>query len=486
MSESSKVIRGGFWTALSTAFTMLTQFGRVAILTRFLERSDFGVVSIINMILSLCFAFSDLGFASIIMYKEKLSDREFSSIYWVQWIIYIVVYFLIAISSPLISSFYQESILTILIPISALSLICLSFGKLYDSVLQKRYEFKKLAIRNIISNVLSFLLAIWLAYKGYGVYSLIYSTLFQALLYNSWTFIIGYSYQPVKFIFNLTEVMPLIKMGLYQTYTRVADFLSSKIDVLIIGKMLGMDVLGLYDLSKELVLKFVTFIRSVVSQIALPYISNSNTEDSIVKNKFLIVSKLVALICIPICCTIFVFSEEFLSIVYGSKYVDASLIVSVFALVSIATSITSFFDMLGIAKGRTDLNFKNTIYRIIVTTPIIAIASLFSINILAIAQIPITLIMVMIFWKTVVNNTYPLSFKVYFSQFKWILVITLCVSIVFRIVKSINCIPFDNYYLKFVVYLFSYSITLLLAYFMFLKEDIFFLKRIIIKKKGNK
>ena len=298
MSEASKVIKGGYWTGLSTAFTMLIQFGRIMILTRFLEKSDFGIVSIVNMVIGLCFSFSDLGFASIIMYKNKLSEREFSSLYWIQWILYVGVYILIAFTSPLLSLFYKKDILNKLIPIAALSMICLSFGKLYDSVLQKRYEFKKLAIRNIISNLLSLFLAIWLAYKGYGVYSLIYSTLFQALLYNVWTFIVGYSYQPVKFLFNFKEVKPLIKMGLYQTYTRIADFVSSKIDVFIIGKMLGMDVLGIYDLSKELVLKFVMFIRSVVSQIALPFISNSNSDESVVIKKFLLVTRLIAFICI--------------------------------------------------------------------------------------------------------------------------------------------------------------------------------------------
>ena len=461
---------------------MLIQFGRVMILTRFLEKSDFGIVSIVNMVIGLCFSFSDLGFASIIMYKKKLSDREFSSLYWIQWILYVGVYILIAITSPLLSSFYKEDILNKLIPIAALSMICLSFGKLYDSVLQKRYEFKKLAIRNIISNFLSLFLAIWLAYKGYGVYSLIYSTLFQVLLYNVWTFIVGYSYQPVKFLFNFKEVKPLIKMGLYQTYTRIADFVSSKIDVFIIGKMLGMDVLGIYDLSKELVLKFVMFMRSVVSQVALPFISNSNDNEEVVKEKFLKITKLVAIICIPVCFTLFVFSKDLLRWVYGKSYEDAYLIVSIFALVSIATSITSFFDMLGISKGRTDLNFKNTLYRIAVTTPIIMIASLYSINVLAFSQIIITFIMVGIFWRTVVQGTYPMSLKLYFNQFKDILIVTALVSVIFYIVRAYGIIVFSNALVNSLLLLVIYIVTLLSAYVLFLKNEIAFIRRIVFKK----
>lgn len=452
------------------------------ILTRFLEKSDFGIVSIVNMVIGLCVSFSDLGFASIIMYKNKLSDREFSSLYWIQWILYTFVYGLIAIASPLVSYIYNEPLLKTLIPISALSLMCLSVGKLYDSVLQKQYEFKKLAVRNIISNILSLFLAIWLAYQGYGVYSLIFSTLFQIILYNIWTIAVGYSYQPVKFLFNFCEVKPLIKMGLFQTYTRIADFISSKIDVMVIGNFLGMEVLGVYDLSKELVLKFVMFIRSVVSQIALPFISNSNDNDDIVKDKFLKVTKLVALICIPICFTIFVFSKELLKIVYGVNYVDAYFVVSIFALVSIATSITSFFDMLGIAKGRTDLNFKNTIYRILVTTPIIIVASQYSVNVLALSQIIITIIMVGIFWKTVVQGTYPLSIRVYFNQFKDVMIVTSLVSFVFYLLKSCDIVLLKYELFNSLLYFAIYVILLLTSYLLFLKSDIIFVKKIVFKR----
>jgi O-antigen/teichoic acid export membrane protein len=385
-----------------------------------------------------------------------------------------------------VSNFFGEQVLEIVIPISALSIVCLSFGKLYDSVLQKRYEFKRLAIRNMVSNIISLFLALFLAYHGYGIYSLIYSTLFQYTCYNIWTLIAGYKLQPLKFLFSYGEVKPLIKLGLFQTYTRIADYLSSKIDVIIIGKFLGVELLGIYDLSKELVQKFVMFIRTVVSQIALPFLSNSNNDDEVVKKRFLLITKIVAMICIPICFTIAVFSKEILWIVYGEKYIDAQYIVLVFAVISIATSITSFFDMLGIAKGRTDLNFKNTIYRILITTPIILLASLFSINVLAISQILITTLMVIVFWLTVVKGTYPICFSAYFRQFKNILFVTALVSILFFVAKY--CMPSnitENFLINFVIYIVIYFIILLISYIVFLKEDLVFLKNVVLEKNLN-
>ena len=59
MSDKSVALKGGLWTSISTGVVMLAQFGRVVILTRFLEKSDFGAVAIINMVIGLCVSFTD-------------------------------------------------------------------------------------------------------------------------------------------------------------------------------------------------------------------------------------------------------------------------------------------------------------------------------------------------------------------------------------------------------------------------------------------
>ena len=481
MSDKNVAIKGGFWTSISMAFTMLSTMGRVMILTRFLAKSDFGLVSITNMVIALCSTFTDLGFASVIMYKQKFTDREFSSLYWIQFVLFLFIYGVIAIISPFIASFYEEPVLVGILPIAALSIVFQAIGKLYDSVLQKKYMFKMLAYRNIVSNLASLVLAVFLAWKEYGVYSLVYSTLFQIIILNVWNFISGIKIQKPKFVLDFNEVIPLIKIGVYQTGTRILDFLSGKLDVLIIGKLLGTEALGIYDLSKELVFRLVDFVRSVVSKVALPILSNNNNDDDVVRLRFLQVTKIVAFICIPICISVAIFSQDAVRIMYGKDYMDAAPLVSVFAIVTIFTSIASFFDMLGIAKGRTDLNFKNTIYRILLTTPVIAFTCLISLEAVAWGQLVITLIMVVLFWYIVVQKTYPMSLKVYIGQFDRLLIVISIIAILISIlIYIVNVFMFiDNWLLRFVMYLGLYLALLMIASYLFLKEDIgLFLKLI--------
>lgn len=482
-SDRSVAIKGSFWTAVSTAVTMIATFVRVMILTRFLEKSDFGLVSIINMVIGLCTTFTDLGFASVIMCKQKLSIREFSSLYWLQFILFAIIYALLFAISPFISSFYDEPMLCVLIPIASLTIIFQAIGKLYDSVLQKQYQFKSLAFRGIVSNFASLIVAIVLAYFNYGVYSLVLSTLFQILIFNAWNITSGYKIQRVSFVFSYKEVLPLLKIGVFQTGTRILDFISSKLDVMIIGKFLGTEALGVYDLAKELVFRFVDFIRTVVSKVALPILSNNNTDDESVKRKFLMLTRVVASLCIPICITVAVFSESIVYVVYGADYVDTAPIVSIFAIVTMFTSILSFFDMLGVAKGRTDLNFYNTVARILVTIPIIAIASTVSVLAVSLGQLLATILMAGLFWQIVVKHTYPIRLSIYLRQFSRLLVCSLSIGIIVYILNASNffgAVCHNGYNLLLCII--SYLSGAVIMYCLFLKEDVKFMFQLIKRK----
>ena len=259
-NEKSVALKGGLWTSVSTAVSVLTQFARLMILTRFLEKSDFGIVSIVNMVIGLCVAFTDLGFSSALMYKTDISQKEFSTLFWIQFIFFGLIYLVLLMFSPWIAVFYEESLLSTLIPIASLTIIFQSFGKLYDTVLLKQYKFKTVAIRNITSNLISLLLSVIMAFMGCGVYSLIYSALLQTIIVNVWNFISGMKIIRVIFYCSPHYVLNLLKIGIFQTGTRILDFFSNKIDVLIIGKLLGTEVLGLYDLVKNLVFSFVELL----------------------------------------------------------------------------------------------------------------------------------------------------------------------------------------------------------------------------------
>ena len=460
MSVRTTVVKGGLWTSLSTGVNVLVQILRIAILTRFLDKSDFGVVAIVGMVLALCISLSDLGFSSVIMYKDSLSRKEFSSLYWIQAIVYICLFVAISFLSGPISHYYDLPVLKELIPIAALSLLALAMGKLYENILRKNFQFKSLSVRNIIVNVLSLILAVILAWAGYGVYSLIYSTLFQTVSFSLWNLISGYRIKPIVFYLSFKEVKGLVSIGMFQMYSGILDFLSNKVDILVMGKLLGTEALGVYDLAKNLAFRVSDYVRSVVAQVALPYITKDNTSNQVIVSRFLSVSKVLAFVLVPIIALLCIFSKEITLLMYGYNYLEIAPLISILALATLVNSMASLYDILGISKGRTDLNFKNTVARVIVTLPIIAISCSISLLAATIGQVVASLSAAILFWIIVVKKLFAIQPKLYFQQFQRVALVSM-IGIVSAIAVSI-LLPLDTFWLTFalklIVVLFVFAI----------------------------
>lgn len=215
----------------------------------------------------------------------------------------------------------------------------------------------------------------------------------------------------------------------------------------------------------------------------MPIITNNNDDDNAVRSRFLAVTRVVAYVSIPICVTIGVFSEPVVRILYGEKFLEAAPIVSIFAICTMLTSIAGFIDMLGIAKGRTDLNFKQTIYRIVITTPIIAATSLISIMAVAWGQLLILAITLTLYWRTVVMKTYPMPFRVYLSQFGRYMLVFCTTGLIVGILQFTGILRIvDNIAIRLIIVICIYILLLAIGMHLFLQEEKKFMLSIIHKK----
>lgn len=471
MNIRSQAISGGKWSTISSIISSLSQIIRVVILTRFLEKVDFGIVAIISFVFGFTQVFGDLGFSAVIMSKRDITRNEYNSLYWTQFLIFVSLYLTLSLSSPLVAQFYNEPSISYLMPISLLSLIFIGIGNLYDTILQKQLNFKLLAIRNIASALLSLILAFTLAKFGYGIYSLILSTLFQVFCVNILNFTIGQRSQKLKLHLSIKEIRPLIKIGMYQTFTRILDFFSSKIDVLIIGKLLGSESLGMYDLAKQLVLRAVDLVNTIVSIVMLPIFSLKQDDNNALQRYYRLIIRLLSFICFPIGIALCVFSKQIVLLLYGINYVDISPLVSIFSLLAMFTFFGRIADILAISKGRTELCFHNTIIRVIISPIIILIASLISLEMVAFSQVILGIIIFFVMKKLIVDKIISFSLIEYLNSFSGIGAISILICAIFYPIISNNLFEIKNSFFQIGIYGFFFLTTYILLIFIFLKNQ---------------
>ena len=214
----------------------------------------------------------------------------------------------------------------------------------------------------------------------------------------------------------MKEIFDLLKIGGYQVGAQVLDYISNKIDVFLIGRFFGMELLGLYNLAKELVVKPIQIINSIVTTVATPAFAKFQDNMTMIQEKYLEVLKFLSMFNFPIFIGFFVFAEPLTLLLYGSEKMGVAIFIKILSFWGMFNSVGNPAGILMVAKGRTDLSFYWTIVRIVVMTSVILIAGQFSIYAVAYTQTIIAFVFIFLYWRMMVYNIAFIPLKDYLKS----------------------------------------------------------------------
>lgn len=479
MSLKRQAISGVIWTSGSSVAMALIQILRLSILTRFLEKSDFGLVAIVVLVLGFTRIFSDLGVSASLFSKKEISKNEYSSLYWVSLILAMVLYLGLLAATPLIAAFYGHMELRLLIPVMSLDLIFSTIGRQFRIFSQKALSFKGLAIIDIVAAMLSLIIAIVIAIKGGGIWSIVYSTLFASLFTSVCLVIVGLRSHPLLFYINIREGWTFYQIGLYQTGSQILDYLASQLDILIIGKIMDTSDLGVYNLVKQLANRVYTVINPIVTSVAIPILATLQDEIKKLKIKYLQLLSVVSFINVGVYCLLAILSREVLLIFYGQDYVSASLIFQILCIWGAFSAVNGVASVIVIVKGRTDLGFSWTIIRIILNPIFIIVGSFWGLNGIVIGQAMYALLSFILYWRVlIINILSEISFKEYFFNITPKFFIGFFVFLLLYAVKLLYFSDYANVPINILLFSFTFGF---LYVFLNKKELIDFMN--LLKKK---
>ena len=426
--------KGMAWTTLSIAVRSVVSLLQVSILTRFLDKSEFGLIAIATLFIGFTQIFLDLGISSGILHKQNITAKQYSSLFWLNIFTGLLLTIILIALSPIIARAYNDSSLVKILSLLSLTVLFASIGSQHKTVQQKEMRFKFIALIEIISSILTMGLAVFLAIYGYGVYSLVYSTLFNAIISNLMFLIIGLcNDNNIRFYFKLHETFPFLKIGVFSIGSQVLDYLSREIDIIFISAAFGKDVLGVYSLCKKLVLALYSTINPIITKVLTHLLAKIQEDKSKVKNVFYNLVETLSLTNFPIYFLVSIFSTGILYYLYGEQYIEGASILSILSIYYGYLSKGNPIGSLQIALGRTDSGFYWTIFRIILSTVAVYIGSLFNIEILVLCLLIMTILSSPLSWRITI---YPLiggRFKEFFLLSFKPFILILFVSIPFYI-----------------------------------------------------
>lgn len=428
MSLKQKAASGVKWNTLSLGFDSVIQLVQLGIITNYLTPTDFGLMAIVLVVVGVSKMLIDMGISKAIIYNKDITIYQLSSLYWLNVFSGIIIFAIATFSAPYIAKFYSEPQLKDLIYIGNISFLVIPFGQLYNFLLQKELKFRELNIIRIISRVFSFALIIILVIKGFGVWSLVWGYLLFAFLLTVFYVINGLKYFKPVFYFKKREVLPFLNFGLYQMGERFLNYFYSQFDAILIGKLIGAEVLGYYDVAKRIILKPLQVINPIINKVSFPVLSKLQDDSRKIRDLYLKVINVLSSINIPVYFLMAILAEPIVIILLGDKWLDAVIIVRILSFYALARSLINPVGSLMLAKGKASVLFFWHLLLFILTPVFIYLGSFYNVEGVSIALLMMQMVLIPIHIPVLMNKVYKTPIILYAKSIIRSLLITILAS----------------------------------------------------------
>jgi len=449
MNIKQSAISGVKWTSSASIIIGVFQILQVSILARFLSSEDFGLMAIVMVVIGFSKIFSDFGISNAIIHHQENTNEQLSTLYWLNILIGIFLFLIISLASPFISSFYGEPKLVELLIIFSFSFIIQSFGTQFRILLQKELNFNLIAKIEVISAFISLIVAILLAIYNFGVYTLVFASLTNTIISTVLFIFNGSKLNKPKLIFSFINVKAYLNFGLYQTGQSTLNYFNSQFDILLIGKLLGTEALGIYSIVKQLAMRPAQVINPVLTRVTFPILAKLQNDLVTLKNVYLKTMYYISLINFPIYLIIAVLSEPIVLILFGNDWEEAIPVLQILAIYFMFRSIGNPMGSLVMATGKVNLEFWWNVAMFALFPIAIYIGSYWNIEGIAYSLLFTIVITLIPMWYFIIKKLCKADFFEFFSPLSKILLQNLFLLIISSIVFIFNI----NMYLESFIFI---------------------------------
>ena len=188
---ANRIVKGLGWTTASSILRNLVQLLQLAILTRYLDKADFGIIAIAHLFIVFTAMFLDMGISVGIIHKQNITNKEYSSLFWLNIFFGSILTLGLYLLAPIVTAGYHSQDLTNVVQLICFTIFLSALGTQQRTFCQKKTFFGRMAVIEIIGAIITLVVAVVTAMMGYGVYSLAYSSLAGSLFMNVAHLVIG-------------------------------------------------------------------------------------------------------------------------------------------------------------------------------------------------------------------------------------------------------------------------------------------------------
>ena len=358
-------VRSGAITLTDQLFTAGISMASVVVLARLLTPEDYGIVAMVTAITGFVNLFRELGLSGATIQTRNITHDQVSSLFWINVGLGAVITLIIAASGPILSWFYHKPQLTLVAAGISLTSVLSSLGTQHGALLNRQMRFGAMAVIRISSVLAGFLVALVVALAGGTYWSLVSSSVVTAL-WNTCGLWIASGFRPGR-PKKGTGVRPLMRFGANLAGFDIVNYFHRNMDNILIGRVWGAEQLGLYHKAYSLLMLPISSLRYPLNRVAFPALSQLQNEPGPFRSYFVKYCALLSFITMPIVVFLFVCSEHVIRLLLGPRWVGASELFSILALVSFIQPTAGLRGTVLLALGKGGRFFRWGLYIAIVT-----------------------------------------------------------------------------------------------------------------------
>ena len=356
MTLKKKLKTSFFWVGIEQVGIQAISFIISIILARILLPSDFGIIGMILIFIAIGKSLTDSGLSLSLVRSKELGTVDYSTVFYFNLLGSVFIYLLVFFAAPFISAFYNEEILIDIIRVYSFVFIINALGNIQQIRIIKHLAFKLLFKISIPSIILGGFVGIYMAYAGYGVWSLVVSALVQASINTLLLWLFGKWMPTFQFEWNIFKKhfyygYKLTLAGLIETFYKNSY-------TVIIGRVFGTSQLGYFTRADTLKQVPVQNIGTILNKVTFPLFSSIQDDDKKLKSAYKSIMQVVIFFVAPLLLIASALAEPLIRFLLTEKWLPSVPYFQILCWAGILFPLNAYNLNILKIKGRSDLFLK--------------------------------------------------------------------------------------------------------------------------------
>jgi O-antigen/teichoic acid export membrane protein len=326
-----KVISGLFWRYMERTLAQGIQLLVTIVLARILMPEEYGTVALVSVLINIALVFVQSGFGSALIQKADADTTDFSTAFYFSFGLSLLIYLILYVAAPYVSTFYRNSAFTPLIRGLSVSIIIASMGTVQQAYVSRTMQFRKFFFSTLTGTIVSAFTGIGAALMGLGAWALIIQQLTNQCID---TLILWFTsgWRPTR-EFSLKSLRHIFGYGWKLLLSGLIDTVYSNLYTLIIGKKFSGADVGCYEKGRQFPALIIVNINATIQSVLFPALSSRQSDIAKTRSLMRRAIKTSTFIIFPCMAGLSIIARPLIALVLTEKWLPAVSYLRFFCLI---------------------------------------------------------------------------------------------------------------------------------------------------------